>query len=79
MNSEKNQYDIYVGKNVMLTCWNDEKSFVKVIKNNKEKKYLEVTSPIAIREEIHYLTYKNIGEGCAVTDIKVMDQSKNEN
>lgn len=70
MSNHGDQYDIFVGKNVVLTCWNDEKSFVKVIKNNKKNKYLEVTSPIAIRKEIHCLTYQNIGEGCAVTDIK---------
>jgi hypothetical protein len=76
MSNHGDQYDIFVGKNVVLTCWNDENSFVKVIKNNKKNKYLEVTSPIAIRKEIHYLTYQNIGEGCVVTDINVMDEEK---
>ena len=38
-NTEISQtYDIYVGKNVILTNWNGLKQHVKIVKNNKEKK-----------------------------------------
>ncbi len=64
------QYDIYVGKNVILTNWNGLKQHVKIVKNNKEKKYLEVAN-INSSNDIHFLTYKNIGLNCAVTNIEI--------
>jgi hypothetical protein len=65
-----NQYDIYVGKNVILTNWNGLKQHVKIVKNNKEKKYLEVAN-INSSNDIHFLTYKNIGSNCAITNIEI--------
>ena len=65
-----NQYDIYVGKNVILTNWNGLKQYVKIVKNNKEGKYLEVIN-INSSKDIHFLTYKNIGLNCAVTNIEI--------
>ena len=61
-------YDKYVGRNVILTIWDGRIQNVKVIKNNKEKKWLEVKGIYDIGG-IHYLTYANIGEGCAVINI----------
>ena len=66
-------YDIYVGKNVILTNWNGLKQHVKIVKNNKEKKCLEVID-INNTYDIHFLTYENIGEGCAVTNIDIEEE-----
>ena len=65
-------YDIYVGKNVILTNWNGLKQHVRIIKNNKQKKCLEVVD-LNNTYDIHFLTYKNIGEGCAVTKIDIKE------
>ena len=62
-------FDKYVNRNVILTTWNGMTQNVKVIKNDKEKKWLEVTGIPKI-SGIHFLTYKNIGECCAVTKIE---------
>lgn len=63
-------FDIYVNRNVVLTNWNGLKQHVKIIKNNKEKKWLEVGTNLECVNNIHFLTYENIGEGCAVTNIE---------
>ena len=66
-------YDIYVGKNVILTNWNGLKQHVKIVKNNKERKYLEITEML-FSPGTHFLTYANIGEGCAVTKIDIVEE-----
>lgn len=66
-------FDKYVNRNVILTNWNGIKQHVKILKNNKEKKYLEVDTKFKYGNSIHFLTYKNIGEGCAVTNIEFDD------
>ncbi len=72
-NTEISQtYDIYVGKNVILTNWNGLKQHVKIVKNNKEKKCLEITEML-FSPDTHFLTYANIGEGCAVTKIDIKE------
>ena len=43
--------------------------FLKTIK----KKYLEVEINLECVHNVHFLTYKNIGEGCAVTNIEFDD------
>ena len=63
-------FDKYVNRNVILTNWNGLKQHVKIIKNNKEKKYLEVGTNLECVHNVHFLTYTNIGEGCAVTNIE---------
>ena len=63
-------YDIYVGKNVILTNWNGLKQHVKIVKNHKERKYLEITEML-FSPGTHFLTYTNIGEGRAVTKIEL--------
>ena len=63
-------YDKYVGKNVILTNWNGLKQHVKIVKNNKEKKCLEITEML-FSPGTHFLTYTNIGEGRAVTKIEL--------
>jgi len=65
-------FDKYVNRNVILTTWNGMTQNVKVVKNDKEKKWLEVTGIPKI-SGIHFLTYKNIGECCAVTKIEFED------
>ena len=65
-------FDKYLNRNVILTTWDGLKQHVKVVKNNKEKKWLEVKG-ISEISGIHFLTYKNIGEGCAVTNIEFAD------
>lgn len=77
-NTEISQtYDIYVGKNVILTNWNGLKQHVRIIKNNKQKKCLEIID-LNNAYDIHFLTYANIGEGCAVTNIKIEDDDLND-
>jgi hypothetical protein len=77
-NTEISQtYDIYVGKNVILTNWNGLKQHVRIIKNNKQKKCLEVVD-LNNTYDIHFLTYENIGEGCAVTKIEEDDLNDDE-
>tara|TARA_E500000178_G_scaffold293510_1_gene298308 strand:- start:472 stop:687 length:216 start_codon:yes stop_codon:yes gene_type:complete len=71
MNSEK--YDRFVGRNVILTNWNGLKQKVKIIANDKQGKKLNVDNN---GNGIHYLTYANIGEDCAVTKID-FDSDKN--
>lgn len=66
-------FDKYVNRNVILTNWNGIKQHVKILKNNKEKKYLEVGTNLECAYNVHFLTYKNIGEGCAVTNIEFDD------
>ena len=70
-------YDIYVGKNVILTNWNGLKQHVKIVKNNKEKKCLEITEML-FSPGTHFLTYANIGEGCAVTKIDIVKENLND-
>ena len=78
-NTEISQtYDIYVGKNVILTNWNGLKQHVRIIKNNKQKKCLEIIDLNNVYD-IHFLTYANIGEGCAVTNIKIEEDDLNDN
>ena len=73
-NTEISQtYDIYVGKNVILTNWNGLKQHVKIVKNNKEKKCLEITEML-FSPGTHFLSYVNIGEGCAVTKIDIVEE-----
>ena len=73
-NTEISQtYDIYVGKNVILTNWNGLKQYVRILKNNKQKKCLEIIS-LNNTYDIHFLTYENIGEGCAVTKIDIEEE-----
>ena len=77
-NTEISQtYDIYVGKNVILTNWNGLKQHVRIIKNNKQKKCLEIID-LNNTYDIHFLTYENIGEGCAVTNIKIEEDDLND-
>lgn len=77
-NTEISQtYDIYVGKNVILTNWNGLKQYVRILKNNKQKKCLEIIS-LNNTYDIHFLTYENIGEGCAVTNIKIEEDDLND-
>ena len=75
MNSDGEIYDKFVNKNVILTNWNGIEQSVKIIKNDKKNKYLEIID-INNSSDIHYLTYKNIGEGCAVTKIKKIENLK---
>jgi hypothetical protein len=65
-------FDKYVNRNVILTNWDGLKQHVKIVKNNKEKKWLEVEGIPKIQGR-HYLTYSNIGECCAVTKIEFDD------
>ena len=65
-------FDKYVNRNVILTNWNGLKQHVKIVKNNKEKKWLEVEGIPKI-SGVHFLTYTNIGKGCAVTNIEFDD------
>lgn len=77
-NTEISQtYDIYVGKNVILTNWNGLKQHVRIIKNNKQQKCLEVVD-LNNTYDIHFLTYANIGEGCAVTKIDIKENLDND-
>lgn len=62
-------FDKYVNRNVILTNWNGLTQNVKIVKNDKEKKCLEVEGIPKIQGR-HYLTYSNIGKGCAVTKIE---------
>ena len=65
------EYDKYVNKDVILTNWDGLKQFVKIIKNDKNKEHLEVIDcGKKVLTGVHYLVYKNIGEGCAVTKIE---------
>ena len=66
-------FDKYVNRNVILTNWDGLKQHVKIIKNNKEKKCLEVEATWNYGSAIHVITYTNIGEGCAVTNIEFDD------
>lgn len=66
-------YDKYVGKNVILTNWTGLKQHAKIVKNNKEKKCLEITD-ILFSPGTHFLTYANIGDGCAVTKIDIEEK-----
>ena len=63
-------FDKYVNRNVILTNWDGLKQHVKILKNNKEKKCLEVETNLKNGSDVHFLTYTNIGEGCAVTNIE---------
>lgn len=65
-------FDKYVNRNVILTIWNGLTQNVKIVKNDKEKKCLEVTGIPKIPGK-HCLTYENIGKCCAVTNIKFDD------
>ena len=66
-------FDKYVNRNVTLTNWDGLKQHVKVVKNDKEKKCLEVEATWKYGSAIHVLTYTNIGKGCAVTKIDFND------
>ena len=66
-------YDKYVGKNVILTNWDGRTQNVKIIRNNKEKKCLEITD-VSKSPGTHFLIYANIGEGCAVTKIDIVER-----
>ena len=66
-------FDKYVNRNVILTNWDGLKQHVKVIKNDKEKKCLEVETTWKYGRATHVLTYTNIGKGCAVTNIEFDD------
>ena len=48
-------FDKYLNRNVILTTWDGLKQHVKVVKNNKEKKWLEVQG-ISKISGIHFLT-----------------------
>mgnify|MGYP001192187117 CR=1 FL=1 len=70
-------FDKYVNRNVILTNWNGLKQHVKIVKNNKEKKCLEITEML-FSPGTHFLTYENIGEGCAVTKIDIVEEDLND-
>tara|TARA_B110000858_G_C17724939_1_gene437180 strand:- start:944 stop:1159 length:216 start_codon:yes stop_codon:yes gene_type:complete len=60
MENQGNEYDKYEGKNVIFTLWDNLKQYVKIKKNDKEKKWLEVID-VTNKNDIHYLKYYLIG------------------
>jgi hypothetical protein len=72
MANKGDEYDTYVGKKVIFTTWDNIKQHVKIINNDKEKKWLEVID-VNNKNEIHYLKYQLIGDGGAVTNIEFDD------
>jgi hypothetical protein len=64
-----NKYDKFVNKKVIFTLWNGEKQYVKIIKNDKNSKKLHVIDNNL--NDVHFLVYKNIGDGNAVVKIEV--------
>tara|TARA_A100001015_G_scaffold317937_1_gene436267 strand:- start:739 stop:993 length:255 start_codon:yes stop_codon:yes gene_type:complete len=64
-----NEYDKFINKDVTFTLWNGEKQYVKIIKNDKKNKELHVVGDNL--EDVHYLIYKNIGEGNAVVKMEI--------
>ena len=69
MVNKGDKYDEFVNEEVIFTTWNNIKQHVKIIKNDKINERLEVIG-INNNSQIHYLVYKNIGEGCAVIKIE---------
>ena len=68
MSNEGEKYDKYKNKNVILTTWDNLKQHVYIKKNNKEKRWLEVTN-VNKKNDIHYLKYDLIG--VAVVKIEI--------
>lgn len=66
MENQGNEYDKYEGKNVIFTLWDNLKQHVKIKKNDKDKKWLEVID-VTNKNDIHYLKYDLIG----VTVVKI--------
>jgi|SaaInlStandDraft_7_1057024.scaffolds.fasta_scaffold209949_1 hypothetical protein len=60
MENQGNEYDKYEGKNVIFTLWDNLKQHVKIKKNDKDKRWLEVID-VTNQNDIHYLKYDLIG------------------
>ena len=60
MENQGNEYDKYEGKNVIFTLWDNLKQNVKIKKNDKDKRWLEVID-VTNQNDIHYLKYDLIG------------------
>ena len=60
MENQGNDYDKYEGKNVIFTLWDNLKQHVKIKKNDKNKRWLEVID-VTNQNDIHYLKYDLIG------------------
>ena len=60
MEDQGNEYDKYEGKNVIFTLWDNLKQHVKIKKNDKDKRWLEVID-VTNQNDIHYLKYDLIG------------------
>ena len=60
MENQGNEYDKYEGKKVIFTLWDNLKQHVKIKKNNKDKRWLEVID-VTNENDIHYLKYDLIG------------------
>ena len=68
MENQGNEYDKYEGKNVIFTLWDNLKQHVKIKKNDKDKRWLEVID-VTNQNDIHYLKYDLIG--VAIVKIKL--------
>ena len=60
MENQGNEYDNNEGKKVIFTLWDNLKQHVKIKKNNKDKRWLEVID-VTNENDIHYLKYDLIG------------------
>lgn len=61
------EFEKYVGNTVILTDWQNNTSEHFIIKNDIEKRRLE----ILFGKDTHYLTYNNIGQERAVVKIEL--------